>query len=123
MQQQSLRWIFDTVADAYEAVRSEYTEEVFSDILDYCPLTESSRALEIGIGAGAATVPFLQTGCSLTAVEYGERFCALCREQFRSWPGFDIIRDSFETAALPENSFDLVYSAPVRITVDEEQPC
>ena len=111
MEPQSLKWTFDTVADAYEAVRPGYTEEVFSCILDYCPLTESGRALEIGIGAGAATVPFLQTGCSLTAVEYGNRFCELCREKFRSWPRFAVIHDSFETAALPESSFDLVYSA------------
>ena len=119
-QLQSLRWTFDTVADAYEAVRPGYPEEVFSSILDYCALTENSRALEIGIGAGAATGPFLRTGCTLTAVEYGKRFCALCREKFRSWPGFDIIHDAFETAALPENSFDLVYSASAFHWVSEK---
>ena len=124
MQQlQSFRWTFDTVADAYAAVRPGYPEGVFSRILEYCPLTENSRVLEIGIGAGAATEPFLRTGCTLTAVEYGERFCALCREKFRSWPGLDLIHDSFETAALPENTYDLVYSASAFHWIPEEKGC
>ena len=66
-------WTFNTVADAYEKIRPGYPDELYQALFAYAPLEASCSALEIGIGAGQATPPVLKTGCTLTAVEYGDQ--------------------------------------------------
>ena len=75
----SLNWTFDTVADTYEKLRPGYVDELYQDIFEYKPINNQSRVVEIGIGGGQATLPILKTGCNLTAVDYGENFCKICR--------------------------------------------
>lgn len=65
-----LEWTFDTVASVYEKFRPGYPEELYKTIFDHIALNESCHAVEVGIGGGQATLPFLKTGCKLTAVEY-----------------------------------------------------
>ncbi|MBQ8150565.1 MAG: class I SAM-dependent methyltransferase [Clostridia bacterium] len=108
---QGLGWTFDTVASTYEKLRPGYVDELYDTLCAYRPLDAASRAVEVGIGGGQATGPVLNTGCAVTAVEPGENFCALCREKFRDYPAFATIHGKFEETALPENTFDLVYSA------------
>ena len=108
---QGQEWTFNTAADAYAKFRPGYPEELYHAVFAYQPLGAESRALEIGIGGGQATLPVLKTGCALTAVEYGDRLAQLCREKFSAWPGFSVVTGRFEEASLPENTFDLVYSA------------
>ena len=115
-----LEWTFDTVAATYAKMRPGYAEELYQDVFAYCPLDASGHAAEVGIGGGQATRPVLETGCRVTAVEPGENFCNLCREQFRDYPGFSVVQGRFEDAALPENAFDLVYSASAFHWVPEE---
>ena len=86
----------------------------------YAPLSDSSHAVEIGIGGGQATLPVLETGCTLTAVEYGDQLARLCREKFSGYPRFLVFTGKFEDVDLPENSFDLVYSASAFHWVPEE---
>ena len=115
-----LGWTFDTVADTYAKLRPGYVEALYQDVFAYCPLEVSSRAVEVGIGGGQATEPVLCTGCSVTAVEPGAHFSALCRAKFAAWPGFDVITGKFEDVAFPDNSCDLVYSASAFHWVPEE---
>ena len=61
-----LEWTFDTVAELYEKARPEYVDALYRRIFDYIAIDESSSVLEIGIGAGEATLPMLRTGCKLT---------------------------------------------------------
>lgn len=106
-----LEWTFNTVASTYEKFRPGYPDEVYKTILDYIPLDHSCHAVEVGIGAGQATLPILKTGCDLTAVEYGEQFSELCSVKFKEYPNFSVITSKFEDAAFPDNACDLVYSA------------
>lgn len=106
-----LEWTFDTVASNYEKFRPGYVPELYQKIFDSIPLSPSSNVLEIGIGGGQATLPILQTGCRLTAVEYGPRFSRLCREKFRDYPNFSVITGKFEETPLEEGQYDLIYSA------------
>ncbi|MCH5287020.1 MAG: class I SAM-dependent methyltransferase [Christensenellaceae bacterium] len=108
---QGLEWTFDTVAPTYEKFRPGYPAGVYQTILDYVALGPSSHAVEVGIGGGQATLPFLQTGCALTAVEVGVQFSERCREKFRDYPRFSVITDKFENVAFPDAAHDLVYSA------------
>lgn len=113
-------WTFNTVADEYGRIRPGYPDELFQALLAYAPLDDSCSAVEIGIGGGQATLPVLKTGCALTAVEYGDRLAQLCREKFSGYPRFSVITGKFEDAGLPEDAFDLVYSASAFHWVPEE---
>lgn len=115
-----LEWTFDTVASSYERLRPGYVEELYQEIFDYIPISESSRVIEVGIGGGQATLPFLQTGCELTAVEYGAHFSDLCREKFKDYPKFSVITRKFEEAEFESNAFDFVFSASAFHWVPEE---
>lgn len=106
-----LEGTFDTAAAAYEKYRPGYPDALYRMILGYCPLDGTSQAAEIGIGTGQATLPFLQTGCSVLAVERGAAMSAICRQKFAAYRSFSVVTDSFETAPLPQETFDLVYSA------------
>ncbi len=113
-------WTFDTKAAEYEKLRPGYPETLYRTIFDYCPVDGAARAAEIGIGGGQATLPVLQTGCAVTAVELGEHFAQICREKFSAFPGFSVTVGRFEEVSLPENAFDLVYSASAFHWVPEE---
>ena len=113
-------WTFNTVAGAYEKIRPGYPEELYRTLFDYAPLNVSGYAAEIGIGAGQATPPVLETGCRLTAVEYGDQLARLCREKFSGYPGFSVITGRFEDTDLPADTFDLVYSASAFHWIPEE---
>lgn len=117
---QGKEWTFNTVADVYEKIRPGYPDEPYQVLFAYTALNASSCAVEIGIGGGQATLPVLKTGCTLTAVEYGDQLAKLCREKFSNFPRFSVITSKFEDADLPEDSFDLVYSASAFHWVPEE---
>lgn len=76
-----LEWTFDTVADKYEKLRPGYTDDLYKMIFEYIAIDNSSHVVEVGIGGGQATLPVLKTGCTLTAVEYGENFSKLCKKK------------------------------------------
>ena len=115
-----LEWTFDTVAGKYEKIRPGYTDELYKMIFDYITLDNTSRVVEVGIGGGQATLPILQTGCALTAVEYGENFSKLCEEKFKEYNKFSVITDKFENVCFPDSTYDLVYSASAFHWVPEE---
>ena len=115
-----LEWTFDTVAGTYEKMRPGYPQELYQRIFDEIAIDSASRVVEVGIGAGQATLPILQTGCTLTAVEYGENFSKLCQEKFREYQNFSVITEKFEQVSFPDEGYDLVYSASAFHWVPEE---
>jgi len=115
-----LEWTFDTAAATYEKFRPGYPDELYQRLFAYLPVSEASRAVEIGIGAGQATPPILRTGCEVTAVEYGEKFSAMCREKFADFSKFSVLTGKFEDVTLEENAFDLVFSATAFHWIPEE---
>lgn len=108
---EGLGWTFDTAAAAYEKMRPGYPKELYRAIFACCPVGESSRAVEVGIGGGQATRPVLETGCAVTAVDCGENLAALCREKFRDFHNFQMVVGNFEELDFPDGQYDLVYSA------------
>ena len=117
---QGKEWTFNTVADLYEKIRPGYPDELYRTLFAYAPLYDSGSAVEVGIGTGQATLPVLKTGCALTAVERGDRLGQLCRKKFIDYPRFSVITGKFEDADLPDDAFDLVYSASAFHWVPEE---
>ncbi len=106
-----LEWTFDTVAARYEKFRPGYTADLYRSLFDYINIDSSSNVVEVGIGGGQATLPILEKGCTLTAVEYGENFSRLCEEKFKEYGNFSVITEKFENASFADSQYDLVYSA------------
>lgn len=115
-----LEWTFDTVAGKYEKLRPGYTDELYKMIFDYIAIDCSSNVVEIGIGGGQATLPILKTGCTITAIEYGESFSKLCEEKFKEYKRFSVITKKFEDVSFSDSKYDLVYSASAFHWVPEE---
>lgn len=116
----SLEWTFDTQAELYSKMRPGYVDELYKDIFSYIDISNSSNVLEIGIGSGQATLPILQTGCNLTAVERGTNFAQMCTEEFKEYPNFLIENTYFENFKYKSGSYDLIYSASAFHWVPEE---
>lgn len=115
-----LEWTFDTVAAQYEKMRPEYVPELYEDMFRYRLIDQTSHALEVGIGGGQATLPILKTGCSVTAVEYGENFSKICRYKFQEFPEFSVVTSKFEDFVGESGFYDLIYSASAFHWVPEE---
>lgn len=106
-----LEWTFDTVAARYERLRPGYTDDLYQTLFNYINIDNSSNVVEVGIGGGQATLPILERGCTLTAVEYGENFSKLCKKKFEEYKNFSVITEKFENVSFTDLQYDLVYSA------------
>ena len=74
----------------------------------YLGIGPGMHALEIGIGTGLATQPFLDTGCHVTAIELGKDLATYVRQKFSA---FEVINTDFADWPGATAGFDLVYSA------------
>ena len=117
---EGLEWTFNTQAQNYEKMRPGYVNELYEDIFKYIPIDESSNVIEVGIGGGQSTLPILETGCKLTAVEYGANLAELCRDKFKEFPNFVAITARFEDFEYDDNACDLIYSASAFHWIPEE---
>jgi SAM-dependent methyltransferase len=115
-----LAWTFNQVPDAFDRWRPAYVPELYKDLFAYRPIGPSSRVLEVGIGTGQATRPMLETGCTLTAVELGDRLADRAREKFRDFPRFTVVNGAFEDYEAPQGQLDLIYAAASFHWIPEE---
>ena len=106
-----LRYTFNEDTANYDRWRPTYVPELFEDILSYAGLGAGSRAVEVGIGTGQATRPFLDAGLSVTAVELGRDLAAFSVNKFQSYPDFSVVNTSFEDFPGAPEQTDLLYSA------------
>jgi SAM-dependent methyltransferase len=104
--------VFDAVAEGYDA-RPPYPEAVYTLLAERCGLGPGSRVLEIGPGTGQATVPVLELGAEVTAVEPGAALAARLRTHAAGEHStkLEVVVGSFESAELPDAHFDLVVAA------------
>lgn len=106
-----LRKTFNEDQYNYDKARPEYPEELFQDIFTLTHLNSNSRLIEIGIGTGQATRPFLMMGASVEAIELGENLAQYVQEKYKDYPNFSVTVGDFMNISLAENSYDLIYSA------------
>lgn len=102
---------FENAAADYEQSRPEYPRALYEDIFRYKSIDKSSEVLEIGVGTGKATRPFLETGCRLTGLEPGENLAALAQKRLKTYPGFELRNERLQDFTGPEGSCDLIYAA------------
>ena len=115
-----LKSTFDSVSSAYDKMRPGYVGELYQKIFDYINIDKNSRAVEVGSGSVQATKPVLDTGCDLTAVEYGENLSELLKENFKEYPNLTVMTGKFEDMTFAENAYDLVFSATAFHWIPEE---
>ena len=107
---------FDRVGDGYDA-RPGYPTAVFDTLSGRCGLGPGARVLEIGPGTGQATLPMLDRGAAVTAVEPGASLARRLGERTVD-RAIEIVVSKFEDATVAENSFNLVASATAFHWVD-----
>jgi ubiquinone/menaquinone biosynthesis C-methylase UbiE len=106
-----LETTFNSVYTEYDRWRPAYVKELYDDIFDVKEINPSSNVLEVGIGTGQATLPILETGCNLTAIELGDQLAEFSKDKFKSYKNFNIKNLAFQDFQYPPNSFDLIFSA------------
>ena len=115
-----LEWTFDTVASIYEKVRPGYVDSLYQKIFNFINIDGASNVVEIGIGGAQATLPILQRGCKLTAVECGKHFSELCKEKFKNYPTFSVITSKFEDVNFESDTYDFIFAASAFHWIPEE---
>lgn len=111
---------FDSFVEAYDRHRPSYPLEMYQALFTYAGLKQGAQALEIGIGTGHATEPFLKRGCQVTAVEIGKRLAQFSRERFQAYPNLNVVNTSFEELQEPDDRFDIIYAASSFHWIPEE---
>lgn len=107
----SRRVTFEETADLYNETRTLYPDALIEDVIRLSALQADGRILEIGPGAGSATVSFAKRGYNILGIELGERLAEYARRNCRDYPNTVIVRAEFESYHLPPRSFDLAVSA------------
>lgn len=101
---------FDADVGGYERARPGYPDALF-DLLATCGLVSGARVLEIGPGTGQATMPMLDRGASITAVEPGPAMAGRLRERVAG-RSCTVVESTFESAPMLDgSSFDLAVAA------------
>ena len=114
------RFTFNEDVKNYDEWRPTYCKELFNDIIQYSELNQNKKAIEVGIGTGQATMPFLMTGCDVTAVELGKDLAAYSKEKFQEYKNFSVYNTSFEDFECNDNSIDILYSATAFHWISED---
>lgn len=115
-----LRLTFNEVPAVYDRWRPTYVLELYADIFEYSGIDNESRALEVGIGTGQATLPFIKTNCQVTAIELGNELAAYSKRKFAEYRNLDVLNMAFEDYECPDGSYDIVYSASAFHWIPEE---
>jgi SAM-dependent methyltransferase len=102
---------FNEIPADYDKWRPTYVPELYQDILDFKDINKSSNVLEIGIGTGQATLPFLKTNCHLKAIELGDKLAEYSKQKFKEHKNFEVHNISFQDFEGLDQSFDMIYSA------------
>src|SRR5690242_10651659 len=97
----SRRELFDQAAEIYDEARPKYPNRLFDDLLAAAAVGTPARVLEIGPGTGQATLPLLERGCSVVAVELGARLATRLRARVAGFEKALVLVGSFEEVDLP----------------------
>ncbi|WDV48089.1 class I SAM-dependent methyltransferase [Clostridiaceae bacterium M8S5] len=115
-----LEWTFNTVYKKYDKWRPTYVEKLYEDLFAYKEINSLSKVVEVGIGTGQATIPIVDTGCSITAVEYGDELSKYTKQKFSNYKNLNVVNAKFEDFVCTDNSLDLIYSASAFHWIPEE---
>ena len=102
---------YSPVADIYYEARPNYPQELIDSAIAHTNLDSESKILELGSGAGNATIPFAKSNAAITCVEYNREFCFQAQQNSKPFPKVKICQSSFAGWQLEKNEYDVVLSA------------
>lgn len=111
---------FNNAAADYEQSRPDYPGALFGDVFRYQPVGPDSRVLEIGLGTGKASEPFISRGCCFVGLEPGEALAAVANSRLRGRPGVLLRGERFQDYVSAPGAFDLIYAATAFHWISEE---
>ncbi|HEY6462987.1 MAG TPA: methyltransferase domain-containing protein [Polyangiaceae bacterium] len=109
---------FDEMPALYARARGSAPAALFDDLAAYVPAP--ADVLEIGCGPGNASLPLLERGFRIHAVELGEKLAAFARERLARFP-FTVEVGRFEDAQLAAASVGLVVCSSAFHWLDRER--
>lgn len=104
-----LKTSFDADVAGYEAAPPGYPDALFDLLSARCGLGSAARVLELGPVTGQATVPLLDRGATVVAVEPGVAMAARLRERVEG-RNCTVVEAEFEQADV-RGPFDLAVAA------------
>jgi SAM-dependent methyltransferase len=112
----SLRFVFDTVADAYVSGRPELPLQVVLEAASAVGMPARARVLEVGAGGGQLTHALVEAGFRVVALEPGD---ALRGRAARRAPAAAFLSATFEKYE-PDGRFDAVFASNAFHWVDPD---
>jgi SAM-dependent methyltransferase len=109
---------FDQMAELYARARGAPPPALFDAVAAFVP--PPADALEIGCGPGNASLPLLERGFRIHAVELGENLAAFARQRLAAFP-FTVDVGKFEDVSLTAESVDLVVCSSAFHWLDRER--
>jgi SAM-dependent methyltransferase len=106
------------MVELYARARPAPPPEVFDALAAFVPAP--ADALEIGCGPGNASLPLLERGFRIHAVELGDNLATFARERLAAFP-FTVEVGKFEDASLERNIVDLVVCSSAFHWLDRER--
>jgi hypothetical protein len=106
------RLVFGEAAELYDRARAGYSDQLVDNVLAFTRAEGPTvRAVEVGAGTGKATVAFASRNVEVVALEPDQAMAAVATRNCRRFPAVRIEITSFEDWPLPDQDFDLVFSA------------
>ncbi|MBI5038011.1 MAG: class I SAM-dependent methyltransferase [Candidatus Kerfeldbacteria bacterium] len=106
-----LKETFSTIPEQYDKARLDYPSQMFRDVIQYAGLKKSDPILEIGIGTGKASEPFVRRGNAYVANDISIGLVTIARRNLKRYRRVKYIIKPFENIKLPKNRFGLIFSA------------
>ncbi len=102
---------YDSVASAYDRTRPRYSAEILSRMQETANLQLGKSVLEIGAGAGIATIELAKLGAKIVCLEPSKSACAIARNKCAAYGNVEVINTTFEEWELGKQQFDAVVAA------------
>ena len=112
------RLVFGTVAEAYDAHRPGYPDELFDHLVALAGA--DARVLDAGAGTGKVAGALAEQGLTGTAVEPDADMAAVARRGLQG-SGWEVVVGELETCDVPDGSFDLFTCGQAWHWIDHER--
>ena len=112
------RFVFNEVAELYEAARPGYPEALFEDCIAAAALARGERVLDVGSGTGKGAAGFAKRGFPVLLVEPGADMIAVARKALSQYANVSFAQTTLEAWPVEPEAFGLVTSAQAWHWVD-----
>jgi len=117
------RFLFDKVADLYDAARPGYPDALLDHVVAFAGLEPGDSILEIGCGTGKATAGFARRGLHVVALDPGAELLRVARKSLTGFQNVRFLQTTFEAWPPQPAAFKLVAAAQSWHWIAPEMRC